>query len=331
MPANSKKKLLWATVIFWILLLYIMAALIWWFISLQHQTVIIYELKKEHLNTIVRQHNAAAYQTALAQIEKQKRQDTAKNIGEGSVFLLLISIGAVFLYRSVRHQFKLQQQQQNFMMAITHELKTPISITRLNLETLQKYQLSDPQKQKLLQVTLHETSRLDSLINNILLSAQLEGGAYPSTKENLDLSDLVTDVVKQFTNRYPERHIVAAIEPDIEFTGDPLLLKLLVSNLLENAHKYSPKETTISCQLTKGHHIQLLVTDEGIGIPDDEKPMVFKQFYRIGNEQTRHTKGTGLGLYISKKIVAGHQGTITITDSKPQGTIFTVTFPAAVN
>lgn len=327
MVANSnKKKLLGATIIFWILLLYIIAALIWWFISLQHQTVVIYQLKKDHLSRTVAIHNPAAYKAGLAQIEKEKQRGTAKNIGEGVTFLLLIIIGAFFLYRAVRHQFKLQQQQQNFMMAITHELKTPISITRLNLETLQKYQLSEQQRQKLFQVTLQETARLDSLINNILISAQLEGGAYPAAKESLDFSALVNDVLKQFGNRYPNRNIITAVEPDIDIDGDPLLLKLLVSNLLENANKYSPKETPITCRLYMDGAIKLQVMDEGVGIADEEKPFVFKQFYRIGNEQIRNTKGTGLGLYISKKIAASHHAAITISNNKPQGSIFTVVF-----
>ena len=327
MAANSnKKKLLGATVIFWILLLYIIAALIWWFISLQHQTIVIYQLKKDHLSRTVAIHNPAAYRADVAQIEKEKQRATAKNISEGVTFLLLIMVGAVFLYRSVRRQFRLQQQQQNFMMAITHELKTPISITRLNLETLQKYQLTEQQKQKLLQVNLQETARLDSLINNILISAQLEGGAYPAAKENLNFSALVNDVVKQFSNRYPGRTIVAAIEPDMDINGDPLLLKLLVSNLLENANKYSEKETPVTCKLYMDSNIKLQVMDEGIGIADDEKPFVFQQFYRIGNEQTRNAKGTGLGLYISKKIADAHRATITISGNKPQGSIFTVIF-----
>ncbi len=324
MAGDSKKKLRRATILFWVLLLYIIAALVWWFISLQTQNNLIYELKKQQLvNSIT---NPAQYKIALAGLEKQQARSTAKNIGEGCTFLLLILIGAVFLYRSVRNQFRLQLQQQNFMMAVTHELKTPISVTRLSLETMQRHQLSEPQRQKLLHTIFQETLRLDGLINNILISAQLEGGAYKSTKESLNLSLLVTDIVKQFFSRYHDRKVVSTIEPDIEINGDPLLLKLLVSNLLENANKYSPKDTTITCKLHKDEHIKLQVIDKGIGIAAEEKQNVFKQFYRIGNEQTRNTKGTGLGLYISKKIVKDHNGTINITDNKPQGSIFTVTF-----
>src|SRR5206468_421835 len=113
------------------------------------------------------------YRNELAKIEDIRKRNIAKYIGEGSTFLLLILFGAVFIYRSVRRQFELQQQQQNFVMAVTHELKTPIAVSRLNLETLLRHELDEQKKAKLIRMTLQETLRLDTLINNILLSLQL--------------------------------------------------------------------------------------------------------------------------------------------------------------
>ncbi len=127
-------------------------------------------------------------------------------------------------------------------MAVTHELKTPISVARLNLETLQKY-LLDPEKQKkLIRTTLQETERLNTLTNNIFLSSQLEGGGYKTAKEELDLSDLLKDCIQNFQNRYPERIFKNEGVPDIDVKGDTLLLQMLINNLLENAVKYSPKK-----------------------------------------------------------------------------------------
>jgi two-component system, OmpR family, sensor histidine kinase CiaH len=106
-----------------------------------------------------------------------------------------------------------------------------------------------------------------------------------------------------------------------------LLLKLLVSNLLENANKYSPKDKPIMITLRESAEVvELSVKDEGCGISDEEKKNVFKKFYRIGNEQTRTAKGTGLGLYLCKKIADDHRGTITIEDNQPQGSNFIVRF-----
>jgi two-component system, OmpR family, sensor histidine kinase CiaH len=113
----------------------------------------------------------------------------------------------------------------------------------------------------------------------------------------------------------------------VVINGDATLLKLLLSNLLENANKYSPKGTTIYFRLNQNsNEISLEVVDEGAGIPDEEKKAVFKKFYRIGNEQTRKTQGTGLGLYICKKIVQDHGGDITVVDNRPTGSRFVVQF-----
>ncbi len=322
MANDSKRKLQIATIVYWVLLLYIIAALVWWSFLLLQQNKEIHELKKQGLNTA-----QMDYVQQVQQIEAQQLRGVYKYVGEGSAFLLLIFVGAVFIYRSVRRQFKLQQQQQNFVMAITHELKTPIAVSRLNLETMQKYSLEEEKRKKILQATLQETLRLDTLIDNILISSQLDGNAYSISKEELDFSELVKDVVKAFQSRYPDRKIIAAISDDVELEGDTTLLKLLLSNLLENANKYSPKEKAIALRLGKeAGNILLEVTDEGCGISNDEKKAVFQKFYRIGNEQTRTTQGTGLGLYICKRLAKEHNGDILVKDNQPTGSKFIVQF-----
>lgn len=327
MARERKRKLQFATIAFWVLLVYIIAALFWWALSLQKQNEEIYQLQKTHLASLTARDGANRL-GELQKIEADRKRNVSKYVGEGSTFLLLILVGAVFIYRSVRRQFRLQRQQQNFVMAVTHELKTPIAVARLNLETLLKYQLDEAKKNKFLQMTLQETLRLDTLINNILLSSQLDGNSYKLSKEDIDLSALARDVAAQFSNRYPERQLRSEIQEEIEFAGDPLLLKLLVSNLLENANKYSPRGKPIELKLRQHNGaVDMEVNDEGQGIPDGEKKKVFEKFYRIGSEQTRRTQGTGLGLYLCKKIVSDHNGTIQLKDNKPQGSKFIVQFP----
>ncbi|MGZ3924004.1 MAG: sensor histidine kinase [Flavisolibacter sp.] len=326
MPEESRRKFQLITIVYWILLTYIIAALVWWFFSLYTQNEMMFTLRKEQLETNVGS-RTDQFQKEFARIEEQRRRNIAKYIGEGSTFLLLILVGAVYVYRSVRRQFRTQQQQQNFVMAITHELKTPLSVSRLNLETLQRYKLDEEKRDKLLQMTMQETLRLDNLINNILISSQLDGRSYRISKEELNLSDLVKDVANQFKMRYHERKLIENLQEEVEIDGDPLLLKLLVSNLLENANKYSAKDKPITIELVERlEGIELRVKDEGCGIIDQEKKNVFKKFYRIGNEQTRTTKGTGLGLYLCKKIAEDHGGAVTIEDNQPQGSNFVVQF-----
>jgi len=318
----GKKRLAVATTVYWVLLAYIIAGLAWWFIALQTQNRQMAAYKLQELKK-----DDPAYESKLVTINAEADRKTAGYIGEGSTFLLLILVGAIFVYREVRRQIRLQLQQQNFMMAVTHELKTPIAVTKLNLETLLKHRLDEQRQQKFIQAALQETGRLDTLANNILVASQLDGGGYARSKEELNFSSLVQRIIQDLRHRYADRKWEDAVEPDCILSGDPLLLQMLVSNLAENAIKYSPKEGVITIILRKEKgHIFLQVKDEGPGIPDEEKKKVFNKFYRTGQEQTRSTQGTGLGLYLCRKIALDHKATIKVTDNSPVGSNFTVMF-----
>ena len=327
MPRSAGKRFRFITVVYWLLLLYIVAALVWWFVSLEKQNQHITDLRYSELNSQKATLDPQNFDRQLYKIDNDSKRNTEKYIAEGVTFLILILIGAFFVYRSVRKQFRVQQQQQNFMMAITHELKTPISVAMLNLETLQKYQLDAEKQKKLIRMTQQETSRLDTLINNILVSSQLEGGGYIFSKEELDFSSLFKDCIRDAKTRYPERNFIEDLEPEIEIAGDPLLLQLLISNLIENAVKYSPKEKPIICKLNRpGKDVLMNIIDEGIGIADTEKTKIFEKFYRTGNESTRKTQGTGLGLYLCSKIAGDHNADISVTNNIPSGTNFAIHF-----
>lgn len=331
MPEASSKSIRRTTIIYWMLLIYIIAALAWWFISLEKQNSQIAQLQYQTISSNTDSVTLSHTTDKLFAIDKETKRNTGKYIAEGITFLILILIGAVFVYRSISRQLKLQQQQQNFMMAVTHELKTPISVARLNLETLQKYNLDEEKKQKLIRTTLDETSRLDFLTNNILIAAQLESNNFKSTKEELDFTALLKDCIHQFRNRFPERIFKEEIGNEVELKGDSLLLQMLINNLLENATKYSLKKLPITISLNNmiagsSKTVKLKIKDEGAGIPDNEKDKIFNKFYRIGSETTRKTKGTGLGLYLCRKIARDNNGDISVTNNDPQGSIFVVTF-----
>lgn len=318
----KRKRLAIATAVYWFLLVYGITDFGWWFIALETKNHQITSYQLEQLKP-----DNPLYATRRAAILAEEKRQTVGYIGEGTTFLFLFLLGALFVYREVRRHVRFQQQQQNFMMAVTHELKTPIAVTKLNLETLRKYRLDEDKQQRVIQATIEETNRLDSLANNILVASQLEGGDYTRTKEVLDFSDLAEQSIRDYRNRFPEREWIARIQPGCTITGDPFLLHLLVSNLLDNALKYSPKEGAVTLALTKeGAHTLLAVKDNGPGIPDDEKKKIFGKFYRSGQETIRQTKGTGLGLYLCRKIAADHRATIKVTDNSPTGSIFTVIF-----
>lgn len=309
-------------VIYWVLLLYIMAALVWWFITLENQNREMTELRLK-----LESPGNPDYKRLVEEAYDLKNRNHAQYVGEGAIFMLLIVVGAVFVYRATRRQWKMSQQQQNFMMAVTHELKTPISITRLNLETLSKHKLDVALQEKIIQKTLHETDRLNDLCNNILLASRLEGGNYSVHKENILLDEIARQSVHQFSGRFPERNILLVANQEVQMKGDPLLIKMLLNNLLDNTIKYTPKSRQVTVEVfenNQGKH--LLVADQGPGIPDAEKQQIFEKFYRMGDEKTRSAKGTGLGLYLCKKIARDHKGTIHVTDNDPEGSVFNVIF-----
>jgi signal transduction histidine kinase len=322
---EQQKKIKIITIGYWLLLLYILAALIWWFIALNRQATEMAALRIAHISP---QQNH--YQARVNEAEEFIRRKRAQYIGEGSIFLFLIIAGTVLVYRAVRKQLELAKQQQNFMMAVTHEFKTPIAVTRLNLETLKYRKLDEQKQQVLLQSAIAETERLNDLTNNILLASRMDYGKNEYAFELVDLKTTAGELTKQFELRYPLRSIKAQFPEDSWVNGDTLLLKILISNLLENAIKYAEVDSAISfCIEKSSNHMLLKVGNIGNGIPDSEKQKVFEKFYRMGNEATRSAKGTGLGLFLCKRIAEGHKGRIWVEDNQPKGCIFIVELPEA--
>lgn len=307
---------------FWVLLIYVIVALVWWFVSLERLTADMTELKLAELNP-----KAADYDLLREDVLLYQKRQTAKFVGEGVAFLALILAGAFFVYRSIRKQIEVSALQQNFMMAITHELKTPIATTRLSLETVLRRKLDEVQQQKLLLSALSETNRLNILTNNILLASQMEEKNFQRENEEVNLADVVETVVSDYKNRYPNRHIEASADKDLFIEGDELLIQIALSNLIDNALKYAPKESPVYVDLMDDNdNIQVKVSDEGSGVPDEEKQKIFEKFYRSGNENTRKAKGTGLGLYLTRKIITDHNGDIFVMDNTPHGSIFVIQF-----
>jgi len=317
------------TLLYWSLLAYVVAALIWWFISLEKQNRLIAERDRNYLLEHRQAISPLEFETRLQLVDRQQAKNTTKHLSEGITFLALIGLGAVWVYRSVRRRIRLQQQQEQFIMAVTHELKTPIAVARLNLETLQRYPLEGEKRDRLLKTTLDETARLNFLTNNILVASQLADRGFRSDKTELNLASLLRDCLRDFQKRFPDRIVLAEIPDEVVLNGDPLLLQILINNLLENAQKYAPRDTPINLNLTEnGGSIRLEVIDQGPGIPPAERKRIFNRFYRIENETTRKTQGTGLGLYLCKKIAQAHRADISVTDLAPQGSNFAVEFLA---
>lgn len=315
-------KLALVTAVYWVLLCYMIAALGWWYIALEKQNMVISNIRLSELKK-----DAPDYFNNVNIITAISNRKSAQYFWEGATFLAFILLGAGFVYRAARKQFKFSAQQQNFMMAITHELKTPIAIAQLNLQTLQKRKLDTEQQDKLIANTLFEANRLNTLCNNILFASQLDAGGYTAVTQQINFTDLVENGVDDCKIRFINRDFSEQIQEGVFLEGDGFLLQMLVNNLLENAIKYSPKNEIIQVELACVNGIvKLVITDNGVGINDWEKKKIFEKFYRSGNENIRKAQGTGLGLYLCKKIAETHKGNITVTDNQPKGSIFAVIF-----
>lgn len=311
-------------ILYWILLAYIFAALIFWFLSLARQN---YQLMQFRLQTV--NVHAENYRGKINKITADNKRKTAQYIGEGTAFLFFIVTGAVFVFRIIRNQLQQSQQQHNFIMAITHELKTPIAVTMLNLETMQIRKLDNNQQHKLITSTLQEANRLNALCNNMLLLTQMDAGGYKLSKEKFDFSTLASDCADDFIDRFPARKIKVEITDQIIFSGDRLLLQLAINNLLDNAIKYSAKDSVVLVKVFfENKKIILQVVDEGPGVRREEREKIFEKYFRGTNRQI---KGTGLGLYLTRQIVKQHGGQISLKNNDPNGSIFEMQFKIPKN
>lgn len=261
----------------------------------------------------------------IADSEDQSRKRILMIIGEGSVFFFLLLIGLWKIRSSIKKDIQLSQRQSNFLLSVTHELKTPLSSNKLYLQTLLKHKNLDAEKQhKLLQQALHENNRLEDMIENILTATRLENHHLEVHKTNLNLSELVQSTVNKWSEQ--RTTVQLELEEDVTFTGDAFILTTALINLLENALKYTIENTRISVYLKReGDVILLGVKDQGIGIPEKFRTAIFERFTRIGNEETRTQKGTGLGLYIVAELLKLHNAEIACLPNSPKGANFQIT------
>ncbi|CAM4006871.1 cell wall metabolism sensor histidine kinase WalK [Mucilaginibacter galii] len=253
---------------------------------------------------------------------------TGMILGEGFMFLAIILGGAMLFHKSLNKERKLVEQKKNFLLSVTHELKSPLASIKLYLETIQKRNLSKEQVTDFVGKCLLDVDRLNDMVENMLLAAKIENQSYTFPKQQFDLSMLVDNIVNRLQiNKcdLTQQLINAEIESKIEVTGDKFALTAVVTNLVENAIKYSGPCETVDVKLyTRAGKVHLEVADQGIGIADAEKSRIFDRFYRVGSEETRNTKGTGLGLYIVKQVLDKHEAIINVRDNRPSGSVFEV-------
>ena len=314
-------------------MIYMLLALIWWTILLTRNNNLLYQKKLElfyskNLNSESRLDS----NSIIKQKENELTEDYLKKkymiLGEGLVFGISLIIGLWFIQKSYNHELENTKKQNNFLLSITHELKSPIASITLITETLQKRKLPSEIIAQMHESILSESKRLESLVSNLLMAARLDN-TYTYNFESCNLWEISDKVIKSIKIHQASAQIsLKMTEEKCELECDRESIISVLNNLIENSLKYSSTPAIIDIEIcNKQKNIELQVADLGFGILDVEKNKVMQQFYRTGNEETRQTKGTGLGLYIVSKIIEAHKGTIKITDNTPKGTIFTINLP----
>ncbi|MCC7501297.1 MAG: HAMP domain-containing histidine kinase [Flavobacteriales bacterium] len=250
--------------------------------------------------------------------------------GEGTVFVTLLLLALWLTYRTVRHELGLARQQRNFLLAASHELRTPIAGLKLHLQTMQRRSLAPDQQASMIAQALGEVDRLGALSEKILLAMRLEELRLPMNRSNLDLAALTIEVAERARGTYGRQHRIELSAPtELMTQTDADAFATILGNMLENACKYAPSGTPINVSLQQAPAQQILleVSDQGPGVPEEDRAHLFERFFRGGNEETRQAKGTGLGLYIVHRLAAELGGKVSFRPGPSGGSIFAVVIP----
>ncbi len=251
------------------------------------------------------------------------------------ILLLLTIIGGVvlntiFLVREIRRN----AQHDAFINAVTHELKTPVASIRLYLETLLSRDVDESKRDEFYRTMLDDSDRLLSTIEQVLRTGRVGPSNRLLSVSPVDLNSLIEDCIGRARTLYhlqPES-LQYQPGPSIKIMGDEDELRAAVSNLLENAVKYSGGKVSVVAEMSKvhGRYISLCVKDRGVGIPKTELKRVFKRFYRVPGFATTRFKGTGLGLYIVRSVAKRHGGRVWAESEGPgHGSTFVLQLPVS--
>ncbi len=303
-----------------IVFVYMMAALTWWTILLLRQNEMIFALNNQQMPFL----NGA---DALKLYTKQKNMIYA----EGLVIGLSLMMGMLFIYRVFKKEIINLKSQNNFLLAFSHELKSPLTSINLSLDTLKKRSLPQETQKEICDIAINESKRLENLINSILMVVKIDN--FTMHFESLDLRKILKDIVEVCNSTNEQKvHVKLDIEDDdFHFNADKMAIQSIFINLIENAVKYGDGKEVFVKLAKREEMIIFEVADMGKGIPNNEKNKIFNRFYRRGDEATRTAKGTGLGLYIVKKLTDLHKANIIVEDNKPTGTIFKVSFQKKID
>jgi len=245
--------------------------------------------------------------------------------------------GAVVVLRDITEQVKLEKMRTDFIANVSHEIRTPLSMMQGYSEALLDGMAASPEEgRELIQVIHEESLRMGRLVKDLLDLTRMEAGHAEMSLRQVDAGELCERVYRKFSVRAKEQEIdlQLSLHSDLILeSADEDKLEQVLTNLLDNAFRHTPSGKQVKIQAhrvkaPKGDALQVIVSDQGVGIPAGDLPFVFERFYKADKARVRgETVGTGIGLAIVKNIVTAHHGTITAASEVGKGTVFTVTIP----
>lgn len=272
--------------------------------------------------------------TAIGEVAELSAARTNRYLWEGAFFLIVLSASIFVLVRAIRHESELRRRQQNFLAAVSHELKSPLAGIQLSAETLIHRNMA-ADAPKLGARILGDSRRLLRMVDNLLNTTRLEEGRWELSPTPLRLSDAVSNALARVDESLRRHNIYASQQIDAthNWNIDPTVLAIILDNLIDNAIKSCAAaggKTISLISQNKINIIELQITDDGLGFPEQDAKMIFEKFYRPGDELRRNTPGSGLGLYLVRRLLERSGGRITAyNNSASRGATFIVELPNA--
>jgi signal transduction histidine kinase len=246
-------------------------------------------------------------------------------------------LGTVSIFRDITHEVEVERLKSEFVATVSHELRTPMTSIKGYVEIMLMGATGPLSEQQahFLQVVKQNTERLAILVNDLLDVSRIEAGKVTLSMQALDLSEVVDEVLSTYAQRMKDEDRPMIFSRDVppalpRVTGDRERVLQILDNLVENAYQYTPVNGHILVRLSQvGREVQIEVTDDGIGIPEEDQPRVFERFFRGEDPLVMATSGTGLGLQIVQTLVELHKGRIWFESSgvRGEGSTFYVTLP----
>jgi signal transduction histidine kinase len=258
------------------------------------------------------------------------------DVGGRDLWLSFVAVrsadGVVYAFRDLTHERRLDQEKNDFVATISHELRTPMAAVYGAAETLlrREGELTPEQNRQLVEMIAAQASRLSQITEEVLLTNQLDRGELRVEREPVDVVDVVRRTVEAMESQLPDPvEIDVALPPELgSASADPDRIQQVMVNLLDNAVKYGGSPVRVRVESADGH-VRISVADSGPGISADDQERIFEKFFRSDPQHTRAPGGTGLGLYISRELVRRMGGSLDVSSRPGGGATFVVELPRA--